>query len=62
LRKDAKGHVVDGFGDPIQRLYCAGENGSVYGFLYPTGGGNICEMTIFGQVIGHAMAAETTWE
>jgi 3-oxosteroid 1-dehydrogenase len=58
LKKNAKGQVVDAFNNPIPRLYCAGENGSVYGFLYPTGGGNICEMTIFGQVIGKAMAAE----
>ena len=58
LRKNAKGQVMDPFGSPIPRLYCAGENGSVYGFLYPTGGGNICEMTIFGQVIGKNMAAE----
>ena len=61
LKKNAKGQVVDPFGQAIPRLYCAGENGSVYGFLYPTGGGNICEMVIFGQVIGKAMAAETPW-
>lgn len=58
LRKNAKGQVVDSFGNAIPRLYSAGENGSVYGFLYPTGGGNVCEMTIFGQVIGKAMAGE----
>ena len=62
LKKDEKGRVLDAFDQPIKRLYCAGENGSYYGFLYPTGGGNICEMTIFGQVIGREMAAETAWE
>ncbi|MDR0514195.1 MAG: FAD-binding protein [Coriobacteriaceae bacterium] len=62
LKKNEKGQVMNPFDEPIKRLYCAGENGSVYGFLYPTGGGNVCEMTIFGQVIGHAMAAETAWE
>ncbi len=62
LKKDAKGHVVDPFGAAIPRLYCAGENGSVYGFLYPTGGGNVCEMIVFGQVIGKNMAAEKPWD
>jgi succinate dehydrogenase/fumarate reductase flavoprotein subunit len=62
LKGDEKGRVVNSFDEPISRLYCAGENGSVYGFLYPTGGGNICEMTIFGQIIGHEMAKETAWE
>ncbi|MDR2957768.1 MAG: FAD-binding protein, partial [Coriobacteriales bacterium] len=61
LKKDEKGRVIDGIGSPIKRLYCAGENGSVYGFLYPTGGGNICEMTVFGQVIGHEMVKESAW-
>ncbi len=61
LKKDAKGHVVDAFNQPVPRLYCAGENGSVYGFLYPTGGGNVCEMIVFGQVIGKNMAAEKPW-
>jgi succinate dehydrogenase/fumarate reductase flavoprotein subunit len=61
LKKDEKGRVLNSFDEPVKRLYCAGENGSVYGFLYPTGGGNICEMTIFGQVIGHEMAKEAAW-
>ena len=62
LKKDATGHVVDAFDEPIKRLYCCGENGSVYGFLYPTGGGNVCEFTVFGQVCGHNAAAEEPWE
>lgn len=62
LKKNAKGQVLNSFDEPIKRLYCAGENGSVYGFLYPTGGGNVCEMTVFGQVIGHEMAKEASWE
>ncbi len=62
LKKDASGHVVDVFDQPIPRLYCCGENGSVYGFLYPMGGGNVCEFTVFGQVCGHNAAAEQPWE
>lgn len=62
LKKDAKGRVVDAFDEPISRLYCCGENGSVYGFLYPCGGGNVCEFTVFGQVCGHNVAAEEPWE
>ena len=62
LKKNAKSQVVNAFDEPIPRLYCCGENGSVYGFLYPTGGGNICEFTVFGQVCGHNAAAEEPWE
>jgi succinate dehydrogenase/fumarate reductase flavoprotein subunit len=60
LKKDAKSRVLDPFGQPIPRLYCVGENGSVYGFLYPTGGGNVAEFVIFGQVAGKNMAKETS--
>lgn len=62
LKKNAKSQVVDAFGEPIKRLYCVGENGSIYGFLYPCGGGNICEFTVFGRVAGKNLAAETPWE
>ncbi len=62
LKKDATGHVLDAFDQPISRLYCCGENGSVYGFLYPASGGNICEFAVFGQICGHNAAAEQAWE
>jgi succinate dehydrogenase/fumarate reductase flavoprotein subunit len=45
-------------GNPIPRLYSAGELGSIWG-LYPTGGGNNSELIVFGQVAGKNAAAET---
>ena len=54
LKKNGKGQVLDTQGQPIPRLYVNGENGSCYGGFYPKGGGNICEMTIFGRVVGTA--------
>jgi succinate dehydrogenase/fumarate reductase flavoprotein subunit len=62
LRKNEFGQVLDPNMVPIKRLYVNGENGSCYGFMYPTGGGNICEMTIFGPIIAKKMAAETSWD
>lgn len=37
-------------GDPIPRLYAAGEFGSDYGMLYPGGGGNLAECIAFGRI------------
>jgi hypothetical protein len=62
LKKNAKAQVLDVWDEPIKRLYCVGENGSVYGFLYPRGGGNVCEFVIFGRIAGKELAAETPWE
>jgi succinate dehydrogenase/fumarate reductase flavoprotein subunit len=45
-------------GDPIARLYAAGEFGSVYGMLYPSGGGNIAECIAFGRIAGEHAARE----
>ena len=53
-KKNAAGQVLNAFNEPIPHLFCVGELGSVYGFLYPAGGGNLCEMIIFGRI-----AAET---
>lgn len=60
-RKNAKAQVVDPFGQPIPHLYCVGELGSVYGFLYPTGGGNVCEFVAFGRVCGENVVNEKAW-
>jgi hypothetical protein len=49
-------------GEPIPHLYEAGELGSVYGFLYPTGGGNLSEMIAFGRIAGKNAAAEKPWQ
>ncbi len=62
VKKNAKAQVLDPFDNPIPRLYAVGELGSVYGFLYPMGGGNVTEFIIFGQVAGKNVAAEKPWD
>jgi predicted oxidoreductase len=55
---DAEQRVLDAFGDPIPRLYAAGECGSLFGHLYMSGG-NLAECFIGGRIAGRAAAAET---
>ena len=52
--------IVDTNGDPIPRLYSAGELGSIYGNCY-NGGGNVGESMAFGQIAGRNAAAEKQW-
>jgi hypothetical protein len=59
--RNALAQVCDPDNNPIPRLYSSGELGSVYGFLYPTGGGNNCELIAFGQIAGNNAAAESPW-
>lgn len=49
-RRDCRARVLNVDGDSIPRLYAAGEFGSVYGMLYPSGGGNIGELLAFGRI------------
>jgi len=49
-RRNCRAQVLNVDGVPIPRLYAAGELGSVYGMLYPSGGGNIAECLAFGRV------------
>jgi succinate dehydrogenase/fumarate reductase flavoprotein subunit len=44
--------VLRADGTTIQGLYSAGELGSIYGMLYPAGGGNIAECIAFGRIAG----------
>lgn len=55
--RNEKGQVLDTAGNPIPRLYSAGELGSIWA-LYPTGGGNNSELLAFGQISGKNAAAE----
>ena len=57
--RNEKAQVIDTAGNPIPRLYSAGELGSIWA-LYPTGGGNNSELIVFGQIAGKNAAAETT--
>lgn len=49
-RRNHRAQVLNVDGDPIPRLYAAGEFGSVYGMLYPGGGGNLAECIAFGRI------------
>jgi succinate dehydrogenase/fumarate reductase flavoprotein subunit len=52
-RKNGRAQVLDAFNNPINpipHLYCVGELGSIYGFLYPSPGGNLCQLLVFGRV------------
>ncbi len=56
-RRDHKARVLDTSGQPIPRLYSAGELGSLWGFLY-CGGGNGGEILATGRIAGRNAAAE----
>jgi succinate dehydrogenase/fumarate reductase flavoprotein subunit len=62
LKRNAKGQVVDSFGDPIPRLYVAGENGSVWACFYPRAGTNTSDNVAFGWIIGDEMDALEPWD
>ncbi len=48
---DEKQRIIDVYGNPIPRLYAAGELGSAYGHLYISGG-NISECFVTGRIAG----------
>lgn len=57
LRHDTAQRVLDTFGKPIGRLYVAGELGSIWGFLYLSGG-NLSECLISGRLAGRNASNE----
>jgi succinate dehydrogenase/fumarate reductase flavoprotein subunit len=57
---DACSRIIDVYGDPIARLYAAGELGSAFGHLYMSGG-NIAECFVTGRVAGRHVAALDPW-
>jgi succinate dehydrogenase/fumarate reductase flavoprotein subunit len=58
---DADQRVIDSFGDPIPRLFAAGELGGVFGHLYISGG-NLAECFVGGWTAGRNAAALSGWE
>ncbi|HEV8023173.1 MAG TPA: FAD-binding protein [Candidatus Lustribacter sp.] len=54
---DPRQRVLDVFGAPIERLYVAGELGSVFGHLYLSGG-NLTECFAGGRIAGREAAAQ----
>ena len=57
-RRNRRAQVLNVDGGPIPRLYAAGELGSVYGMLYPSGGGNLAECIAFGRIAGENAVRE----
>ena len=60
-RRDKESRVLDPEGNPIPRLYAAGELGSIWGYLYQ-GACNITEALVFGRIAGKNGAAEKPWQ
>jgi len=60
-KRNHKAQVLHVDGNPIPRLYSAGECGSVYAWLYQ-GGGNLGECLAFGRIAGENAATEEPWE
>ncbi|MCL5961484.1 MAG: FAD-binding protein [Chloroflexi bacterium] len=57
-RRDHRARVLNVDGEPIPRLYAAGELGSVYGMLYPGRGGNLSELLAFGRIAAENAARQ----
>jgi succinate dehydrogenase/fumarate reductase flavoprotein subunit len=55
-----KRQVMDWEGNPIPRLYTAGEISSVFKFVYQSGG-NLTECVVCGRLAGQNAAAEKPW-
>jgi succinate dehydrogenase/fumarate reductase flavoprotein subunit len=59
-RRNVRAQIIDALGNPIPRLYSAGELGSIWGVIYQ-GAGNNGESIVFGQIAGRNAAAEKPW-
>jgi len=57
---DAQSRIMDVYGQPIPRLYAAGELGSAFGHLYLSGA-NIAECFVTGRIAGRNAAALPPW-
>ena len=57
---DAQQRILDSFGQPIPRLYAAGELGSSFGHLYISGG-NVVECLVTGRVAAREAAGLQPW-
>ena len=57
---DGRQRIIDVAGNPIARLYAAGELGSSFGHLYLSGG-NIAECFVTGWVAGQEAAGQEPW-
>lgn len=60
-RRNERAEILRPNGEPIPRLYSAGELGSIYSYLYQ-GTGNIGECLVFGRIAGRNAAALNAWD
>ena len=60
-RRNAEAQVLTPAGDPIPRLYEAGELGSTFANLYQNGS-FLTEAIAFGRIAGRNAARERAWE
>ncbi len=58
---NGKQQILDVFGDPIPRLYAAGEMGSSFGHLYLSGS-NISECFVNGRIAGRNIMDSVSWD
>jgi len=58
---DEEQRVINSFGEPIPRLYAAGELGGVFGHLYISGG-NLSECFVGGWTAGRNAARLPSWD
>jgi succinate dehydrogenase/fumarate reductase flavoprotein subunit len=58
---DAQQRILNSFGDPIPRLFEAGELGSIWGWLYMSGS-NLTECLITGRTAARELASLEPWE
>jgi succinate dehydrogenase/fumarate reductase flavoprotein subunit len=56
-KRNSRGQILNVWGQPIKRLYGAGELGSIWGFQYQSGG-NLSECLASGRMAGVNAAAE----
>jgi succinate dehydrogenase/fumarate reductase flavoprotein subunit len=59
-RRNERAQIVRPNGQPIPRLYSAGELGSIYSYLYQ-GTGNIGECLAFGRIAARNAVADPAW-
>jgi len=58
---NARQQIMSVFGEPIPRLYAAGELGSAFGYLYLSGA-NLSECLVTGKISGREAAAKAPWD
>jgi len=58
---DTRQRIVNPYGEPIPRLFEAGELGSIWGHLYLSGG-NLSECFITGRIAGREAATLSSWD